>query len=251
MGGFRWPRTKHAAVHNATLSRRSAPPISCSAMIRRSKPARPAQKPGAATGAGTGEVFDLVGGPEPDDSPAAAPAPPIPSGPPRAEAKRPREASPERAKQERQPDPADLVQEVWSRKAEWGMTLLVVGVWATFIVFIVYFVLGLDHIGPSLLTLIMGGLVAAVLSYPIWITMERPVRVTPEQAVRDFYRALSHHLPHYRRMWLLLSSAGRISTAYGSFQGFKRYWRQCLGRLRRPRRLAHTARLRNRRVQCG
>jgi hypothetical protein len=64
------------------------------------------------------------------------------------------------------------------------------------------------------------------------ITLERPVRVTPEQALRDYYGALSHHLPHFRRMWLLLSSAGRTSSAYGSFDGFKRYWRERLGVLR-------------------
>jgi hypothetical protein len=81
----------------------------------------------------------------------------------------------------------------------------------------------------------VGALVAAVLSYPIWITLERPVRITPEQAVRDYYGALSHHFPHFRRMWLLLSSAGRISTAYGSYEGFKAYWKDRLGNMRAGR----------------
>ena len=27
--------------------------------------------------------------------------------------------------------------------------------------------------------------------------------MTPEQAVKDYFAALSHHVPHYRRMWLL------------------------------------------------
>jgi hypothetical protein len=83
------------------------------------------------------------------------------------------------------------------------------------------------------LTLSAGAIVAAILSYPILITLERPVRVTPEQAVRDYYGALSHHVPHFRRMWLLLSTAGRISTAYGSLEGFKAYWKTRLAQLRK------------------
>ena len=33
-------------------------------------------------------------------------------------------------------------------------------------------------------------------------------------------------------MWLLLSTAGRISTAYGSLEGFKAYWKDRLHRIR-------------------
>ena len=33
--------------------------------------------------------------------------------------------------------------------------------------------------------------------------------MTPEQAVKDYYAAASHHFPHYRRMWLLLSADGQ------------------------------------------
>ena len=79
--------------------------------------------------------------------------------------------------------------------------------WVTFIVLLVSFGLGTEHLGILLLTLLLGGMVAVVLSYPILITLERPVRITPEQALRDYYGSLSHHLPHFRRMWLLLSTA--------------------------------------------
>jgi hypothetical protein len=190
------------------------------------KPAKPAQKPGAAGGAA--EVFDLVEGTEPAEPDTVAPAPPVPVAPARQEAARPKTPKVDRAQPQREPDPSELVQEVWTRKGEWGPTLLVVGSWVTFIVLIVYFVLGLEHFGLSFLTLVIGGLIAAVLSYPMLITLERPVRITPEQALRDYYAALSHHLPHFRRMWLLLSSAARSSTAFGSFEGFKRYWREHL-----------------------
>ena len=47
-------------------------------------------------------------------------------------------------------------------------------------------------LGLAFLGLLLGGAVAAVLSYPIVITLERPVRVTPEQAVqRLLYRPLA------------------------------------------------------------
>jgi hypothetical protein len=115
--------------------------------------------------------------------------------------------------------------------AEWGQTLIVVAGWLAILATLVYFLLNVS-VGLAFLALLVGALIAVVLSYPILITLERPVRVTPEQAVRDYYAALSHHVPHYKRMWLLLSTAGRISTAFGSFEGFKSYWNDRLRRLR-------------------
>ena len=129
-------------------------------------------------------------------------------------------------------DPSSLVEETWSRWAEWGSNLLVVGGWMAVLLLLVYFVFGQEHYVLAFMLLIVGSGVAVVLSYPMLITLERPVRVTPEQAVRDYYNALSHHVPHLRRMWLLLSTAGRVSTAFGSFEGFKGYWREQLARLR-------------------
>jgi hypothetical protein len=114
------------------------------------------------------------------------------------------------------------VEEVWSRSAEWGPTLAILASWLFAFVFLIY--LFMNSLGVMLLLVLVGGAGAAVLSYPILITLERPVRMTPEQAVRDFYGALSHHFPHYRRMWLLLSTAGRTSASFGSFEGFKAYW---------------------------
>ena len=62
---------------------------------------------------------------------------------------------------------------------------------------------------------------AVVLSYPILITLERPVRITPEQALRDYYGALSHHLPHFRRMWLLLEHGGTDLDGLRIVRGFQ------------------------------
>ena len=71
----------------------------------------------------------------------------------------------------------------------------------------------------------MGGAATVLLSYPLLITLERPVRITPEQAVTDFFAAASHHFPHYRRMWLLLSSAGRESGPFPTFDDFRDHWK--------------------------
>jgi hypothetical protein len=128
--------------------------------------------------------------------------------------------------------PSDLVEQAWSRWAEWGPNLIALGAWATVLLLLVYFVFGQEFYVLAFVLLLVGVLVSVVLSYPMLITLERPVRVTPEQALRDYYGALSHHVPHLRRMWLLLSTAGRVSTAFGSFEGFKGYWREELGRLR-------------------
>jgi hypothetical protein len=112
------------------------------------------------------------------------------------------------------------------------LNLLAVFGWLAAVFAVAYLAAGAEAYGLAVAAFLLGLLVAVVMCYPIFITLERPVRITPEQAVRDYYGALSHHLPHFRRMWLLLSSAGRISTAYGSFEGFKSYWKSRLETLR-------------------
>ena len=225
------------------------------------KSANPAQPAAGAAKSGAGEEFDLVDAPEwaADSAPPQVPSPPRarPQAPakdePRSEgnpaaareARRAPAMPPPLPRSEGNPaaareaaarqvaaDPSDLVEETWSRWAEWGSNLLVVGGWMAVLLFLVYFVFGQEYYLLAFVLLFVGSGVAVVLSYPMLITLERPVRVTPEQAVRDYYTALSHHVPHLRRMWLLLSTAGRVSTAFGSFEGFKGYWREQLARLR-------------------
>jgi hypothetical protein len=175
------------------------------------KPSKPVAKPAA--GAAGDEVFDLVDAPDAELPTPQAPVVPIAN----RTATRPREA-----KETQREDPKVLVEEVWSRQAEWGPSLVVLCGWSLAVAVLLYF--AMSSLGFLFLLLLLGGAGAVVLGYPILITLERPVRITPEQAVRDFYGALSHHFPHYRRMWLLLSTAGRTSTSYGSFEGFKAYW---------------------------
>jgi hypothetical protein len=129
-------------------------------------------------------------------------------------------------------DPSEAVDEVWTRSAEWSRSvLLLVGV-GIGVGALIYLLLLFEEFGLAFLVLLAGGVALAVLSYPILITLERPVRVTPEQAVHDYFVALSHHVPHYRRMWLLLSNAGRSAGGFATFDGFRRYWKTRLAELR-------------------
>jgi hypothetical protein len=132
-------------------------------------------------------------------------------------------------------EPSEAVEQVWTRGAEWAGTLLLLVAAGCVSFVLIYGLISAEMFSLAFLALLASGLVLAVLSYPILITLERPVRITPEQAVRDFYAALSHHVPHYRRMWLLLSREGRVSGAFASFEGFRSYWKARLAQLRQGR----------------
>jgi hypothetical protein len=207
----------------------SDPKIAAAEWLFQDKPAenpvKPAGFPPAGPGSGAGETFDLADGGVETDEPVA---PAIPSVPPRDQpSSRPRDTTrPKAARpvESSQFDDEALVDVVWSRSAEWGPNLVAVAAWLFGLAMILYFVMGWASIGFTFLLLLIGAAGAVALSYPILITLERPVRITPEQAVRDFYAALSHHIPHFRRMWLLLARTGRTTSSYGSFEGFKAYW---------------------------
>ena len=124
------------------------------------------------------------------------------------------------------------VEETWSRWREAAPDLIRVGLTGLTTLVLAYFSFSVENLSLSLTILIVGGLAAVILAYPIWITLERPVRITPEQAARDYYDSLCHHLPHFRRMWLLLGKRGRTCGAYGSFEGFRDYWKRRLETLR-------------------
>jgi hypothetical protein len=183
---------------------------------------------------GNDDVFDVVGGhPAADDK--VVPVAPVPRRSARP-TKRSVDVEADEPRAGRQPDESATVDQVWSRGAEWGPTLILLGVVALAFAFLFFLVVSsAEGVGLPFLVLMIGAAVLVVLSYPIVITLERPVRITPEQAIKDYYAALSHHLPHYRRMWLLLSSTGRISSSFGSFEGFKGYWKARLAELRAGR----------------
>ena len=210
------------------------PEIAAAELLFQDDPAsKPVPKPVIADAGDPGEIFALADGQSSSvELEPAAPTPPVSDSHAQTSARPRREGKSQRTPDKPMLEPSALVEEVWSRTAEWGPNLVVVAGWLLLVLTVIYFSLQLDLYGIAFLTLLVGGLAAIVLSYPIFITLERPVRMTPEQAVRDFYGALSHHVPHFRRMWLLLSTAGRISTAFGSLDGFKAYWKDRLGSLR-------------------
>jgi hypothetical protein len=215
--------------------KRGEPEIAPAEWLFRDDPAEKTARPAGPVPPGArpdvGEGFELADSPftEPE---AEAEAPPTAAvtAKDRSPA-RPREAARTQTARAGESFPIEAeaaVDTVWSRGAEWGPNLLVVAAWLFALAMIVYFLMGWETYWLAFLVLLVGIVGAAVLSYPILITLERPVRITPEQAVRDFYGALSHHVPHYRRMWLLLARTGRITSSYGSFEGFKAYWKEKL-----------------------
>jgi hypothetical protein len=183
----------------------------------------PASQPPAPHDAGD---YGLAGDEPVQEEAEPVPPVPIPQPVPRTKPTAERKAKAEPAR-------AARVDQVWSRGAEWGSTLLLLAIVLLVIGGLVYVNLTPEKLGLVVAILAVGGAILLALSYPIVITLERPVRMTPEQAVRDFYTALSHHIPHYRRMWLLLSSAGRESPAFHTFAEFKAYWKRRLAQLRK------------------
>lgn len=168
------------------------------------------------------DVFNLTG-PEAADIRGDAAVPPPQRAIPKARAG---------ATREEEVRPEARVDEVWSRGKEWGSTLLLVGTVGLSTLLLVYFALSAGQFGFGFVLLSIGAIACIILSYPMVITLERPVRMTPEQAIRDYYAALSHHRPHFRRMWLLLSTNGRSSSRFGSYEGFVQCWRSWLLDLR-------------------
>lgn len=162
------------------------------------------------------EGYDIEGGdfetspptPEPVRPPILIPA-----------KKKPREEASVSVRQDRD-DREESVDVVWSRWGEWGPTLSVlsaIGLGLLVVLYLFGSILGFY----SLLVVFLTGVVMVLLAYPIAVTLERPTRMTPEQAVKDYYEALSHHFPAYRRMWFLLSDRGKSAPEFGSFPEFR------------------------------
>ncbi len=137
----------------------------------------------------------------------------------------------ERVKSPSKPIPEPSVSVPWNRMGEWGSTLIVLALVGMGTLFLANMALSRSF-GSAFLVLLVGGAAFVALSYPISVTLERPVRMTPEQALKDYYAAASHHFPQYRRMWLLLSDPGKTSREYDSFATFRSYWKHRMNRLR-------------------
>jgi hypothetical protein len=76
---------------------------------------------------------------------------------------------------------------------------------------------------------LIGAAATILTAYPLVVGLERPVRMSPERTVKDFFESLEHHSPLYRRMWLFLTPEAQNSRHYAEFSGFRAYWQ---GRVR-------------------
>jgi hypothetical protein len=155
----------------------------------------------------------------PQISPTTPPVPPTPR----------QAGSDSRPKGPLTPAPVDRP---WTRLAEWGPALGRIAVVVVVTLGLAYLAFSPERLGLSLVVVAVGLAIAVLLSYPIAITLERPVRMAPEHAIRDYYAALAHHMPHHRRMWLLLSSEGRAEPEFRSLSSFRSYWNRQLAFLR-------------------
>src|SRR5262245_18196792 len=183
--------------------------------------------PSSGDAAAPDEAYEVVGSEpgEAKEEPEPPIVPPTPEAPPRSTRPKPTDGT---WRPDAEPAVVDVV---WSRWGEWGPDLIRVGLAALATLFCHYLALRSGSFSFAFLVLLLGMLAMAALSYPLAVTLERPVRVTPEQAVKDYYDALSHSLPHYRRMWLLLSSAGRTCPEFAEFEVFESYWRSTIAAL--------------------
>jgi hypothetical protein len=170
------------------------------------------------------DVVDPID-PGPLNAAPVSPVRPVQGAPrkPKTKAEAPDNAVPSRS-------PA-TVDEVWTRRAEWGGHLTLIATVAGGIGLLIYLTMSYVSLMLAFLLFILGGVALLALCYPLFITLERPVRITPEQAAKDYYASLSHFLPHYRRMWLLLSSAGRVSDEFSTYEEFQSYWKRTLAQL--------------------
>jgi hypothetical protein len=197
-------------------------PVADAASLFGDEPAsRKTPTPSPATpSADPGETYGVAGGDVADEEAESRPiVPPVPPPPPRQAAPRPK---PEATRSRRPAEPTATVDQVWTRWGEWGPDVIRVAMAAMVVGGLVVGALMLGWLNIAFFLLMLGGAGLLVLCYPMFITLERPVRMTPEQAINDYYAALSHIRPHYRRMWLLLSSAGR--RPFASFEAFCDDW---------------------------
>ncbi|MFO0956965.1 MAG: hypothetical protein U0800_05790 [Isosphaeraceae bacterium] len=131
-----------------------------------------------------------------------------------------------------QEEDEEVVDRVWTRWGEWGPTILLLSAIGAAWLFVLYITLDADQIGRTFFLFILGVAAIGICSYPILITLERPVRVTPEQALQDYFGALNHWLPQYRRMWLLLASPRQDSPPLYDVGALRAFWKARIDKLR-------------------
>jgi hypothetical protein len=131
--------------------------------------------------------------------------------------------APEQAATEPFPDPAPEVRDVWTRWSDWKWPLIwtAAGVGlATLIVF------GREYVAVL-------SFVAALTygSYRVITSLEVPVRVTPQQAIEEFFAAAGHRLPNFDRMYALLTADGKQCDEFRNPPEFRAYWSERIAKL--------------------
>ena len=121
--------------------------------------------------------------------------------------------------------------EVWTRGAEWSGDLIKFLLVLVLVFGLTGWLLSQLFFGLAFLTVLFGLTVSGLVAFPLILTLERPVRLVPEQALKEFYEALSHVRPHHKRMWLMLSKAGRKCRSFNDFASFRDHWNETLARL--------------------
>lgn len=114
---------------------------------------------------------------------------------------------------------------LWSRAKESGPYLFRVLVTAGIMLILAWIFADWNTIHISGWITVIGSIASIILAYPLVVGLERPVRSSPERAVRDFLEALEHHGPLFARMWLLLTPEGQNTSHYSEYTGFRRYWK--------------------------
>jgi|GEM_PF-6244080 len=118
---------------------------------------------------------------------------------------------------------------LWSRYQESGPALFRVLFSAGITLLLAWLFADWNTIHVSGWFALIGGISTILMAYPLVVGLERPVRTSPERVVRDFFESLEHHVPLYRRMWLLLTPESRVTRHYTDLAGFREYWK---GRIR-------------------
>jgi hypothetical protein len=179
---------------------------------------------------------DLFTVEEPEAPPLPVPVPPVPAEPQRKRKPNPKlesewDVTDADVPPHEQEEEEAAVEQIWTRSAEWGTHLFWVGLAVAAVVFLIYKAVVAVQFLLAFLVLAVGGALILVLCYPIFITLERPVRITPEQAAKDYFAMLNYPFPFFPRMWLLLSTAGRSAPEFSSYGQFKSYWKRKLGQI--------------------
>lgn len=73
---------------------------------------------------------------------------------------------------------------------------------------------------------VLGAILTTAMAYPLVVGLERPIRMSPERVVRDYFEALEHHGPLLRRMWIFLAPEGRQGRYFANLDQFQFYWKR-------------------------